>query len=79
MDFSKINKLSLCSFVTEVYFNELCLSKATSFVYSYKGGKYLITNYHVTSGRDAYTGDCLHKNCAILNRLVVSYYENKNL
>ena len=81
MDFSNffINEFNYSSLYTKIYFNDTFLSSATSFCYKYKNELFLITNYHVVSGRDAYTNKVLDKYCALPNKLVVYYYDVGNV
>ena len=46
-----IDYLSFSSFYVETYFNEHILSKATAFCYKKQNQYYLVSNWHVMSGR----------------------------
>lgn len=70
-----INPLSISSFFTEIYFNDLKLGTATSFAYKYNSEKYLITNYHVAYGINPETKIILNSNGAVPNKLVIHYYD----
>ena len=65
----KVNQYSLCSYYTEIYFNERKLSSGTCFFTKRKGRLYIVTNWHVASGRDADTGKNLDPMCGIPNKL----------
>ena len=66
-----VNQYSLASYYVEVMFNEMKLSNATCFFTNKNGKLYLITNWHVVSGRDADTFGLLDSNGAIPNILRV--------
>ncbi len=74
-----IDPLSTCSLYVEPYFNDTKLSTASAFVLFYKESYFLITNWHVVSGRDADTEKCLDKNSAIPNKLLVYFYQKNKL
>ena len=67
-----INANSSKSIYIEVYHDSILLSSATGFAVV-KGKKYLITNWHVVSGRHFITNECLNKNCSLPNNLVVTF------
>lgn len=67
----QINLYSLCSYYVEIFFNDQKLSNATCFFTKRDSKQYLITNWHVVSGRNADTKVCLDKNAAIPNNLRV--------
>lgn len=68
----KINENSTKSFFIEIYCNDIKISTATGFEVQYKN-KYLITNWHVVSGRNFITKECINSECAIPNKLVITY------
>lgn len=72
-----INPLSIASFLTELFFNDMSLGTATSFAYKYKNNKYLITNYHVAYGRNPENGQSLNKMGSIPNKMSVYFYTQK--
>lgn len=75
----KLNIFSNASFFTRIYFDDIYLGSATSFCYLYLGLKFLITNYHVVTGKNAFTNELLDKkHGAIPNRLVIEYYNRSN-
>lgn len=64
-----VNAYSLVSYYVEIYFNDTKLSNATCFFTKRGEKRYLISNWHVVSGKDADTLQCLDKNAAIPNKL----------
>lgn len=56
----------------EIYFNNIKLGTATGFEVQH-GYKYLVTNWHVVSGRHFITKKCLDEQGAIPNKLIVKY------
>ncbi len=74
-----IDPLSLSSLQINVYYNNEKLGNATGFILSSNGQFYLVTNWHVLSGRDHDTGMPLDTvKCAIPNRIEVIYDKGKN-
>ena len=57
----------------EIYFNETKLSTATGFAILHQNKKYLVTNWHVVSGRNFITKECLSKTAAIPNKLILRF------
>lgn len=85
-----VNKYSLASYCVEIFFNDISLSTGTCFFTKRNGLTYLVTNWHIVSGRNADTKQCLASTGAIPNRLrvfiaedrgdgAVSYHENSYL
>ena len=70
-DPSIVDQFSAIPFVIQISFNNIYLSHATGFIYSYKNKNYLITNWHVLSGRNAETENPLDKNQSIPNNLTI--------
>lgn len=64
-----VNQYSLASYYVEVFFNDIKLSNAICFFTKRGSKRYLITNWHVVSGKDADTLKCLDKNAAVPNKL----------
>lgn len=64
-----VNQYSLASYYVEMFFDDVKLSNATCFFTKRRGKRYLITNWHVVSGKDADTLKCLDVNAAIPNKL----------
>ncbi len=74
-----IDPLSLSSLQINVYYHDEQLGSATGFIISSNRKLYLVTNWHVLSGRDHDTGMPLDKkNCAIPNRIEVVYTRGQN-
>lgn len=67
-----INEISTKPCYIEIYCNNILISKATGFQIHH-GHKYLITNWHVVSGRNFITNECLDTNCAIPDKIIVTY------
>ena len=65
-----VNPYSLTSYYVEPFFNDISLSKATCFFSTQHDKIYLITNWHVVSGKDADTFNLLDsKYASIPNKL----------
>lgn len=56
----------------KVYFDEIELGTATGFQI-YHNKKYLVTNWHVVSGKNFITKECLNSQGAIPNKIIVRY------
>lgn len=69
----KISSILLCSIYVETYFNEQKLSAGTAFLYKHKDTNkfYIITNWHVVSGKNNISQELLSKNGAIPNKIRV--------
>jgi hypothetical protein len=72
-----IDPISQATLYVKPYANNEHLGNATAFVVVYKGREYLITNWHVLSGRDAETRHALHSSLAIPNFLRVAHHINE--
>jgi hypothetical protein len=68
-----ISKYSLASVFLTLALGEIDLSSATGFIVENDGQKYLVTNWHVLSGRNPETGQPLDKNGCIPDTLHVNY------
>lgn len=66
-----IDPYSIATVYLEACFNDVVLGPATGFFVKYHGKTYLITNYHVVSGRHADTGAVLSQFAAIPNLIKV--------
>lgn len=66
-----VNQYSLASYYVELFFNDIKLSNATCFFTKRGDTRYLVTNWHVVSGKDSDTLQCLDKRAAIPNNLHV--------
>lgn len=69
-----VDQLSLSSLVAEVRANGNRLSSATGFAVIHGDQPYLITNWHVVSGRDADSGELLSKTGAVPDELLVAFH-----
>ncbi len=77
--------LSLIPLHVETYFNnkaeknytEEKLADATAFVYQKDSKNYLITNWHVLTGRNPETGQPTSKNCGIPNIIKIWFHSGK--
>jgi hypothetical protein len=58
---TKLDELSLTTVPIELFFREQLVSHATAFVWRLRSRCYLITNWHVVSGRHNTTGSNLHR------------------
>lgn len=74
-----LDPLSGSSLRVEPYFQQQALATATGFTITVEDRSYLVTNWHVVSGRDADTGVCLDRNAAIPDRLVVRFHQKGSL
>ncbi|WP_340317918.1 S1 family peptidase [Rhizorhabdus argentea] len=60
-------------------FEQKPLGSATGFLWTLHGRHFLITNWHVVTGRNHETGKCLLDNAAIPDRIVVSFPRDERL
>lgn len=74
-----VDPLSGTSLRVALQFNGIELSFATAFSVRWQGSDYLVTNWHVVSGRDADTNKCLDKNAAIPNTMAVRFHAKGQL
>ncbi|TBT23722.1 hypothetical protein D5E80_24900 [Vibrio parahaemolyticus] len=71
-----VDPLSCSSLFIEPRFNDVGLSVATGFLLQFRDDIYLITNWHVVTGKDADTLDYLDKqHLSIPNNLMVSFHK----
>jgi Trypsin-like peptidase domain len=75
---SNYNPLSLSSYFVYARFNDRSLSSATAFFIKQNSDFFLITNWHVVSGRNAQTNECLDKDCAIPNNLLIRLHKDSD-
>ncbi|MCL2540640.1 MAG: serine protease [Firmicutes bacterium] len=68
------NPFSVRSFLAEIFFNDILLSKATIFIYLHNNIKYFVTNYHVAFGLNPITSKPIDPNCAIPNKMKIHYW-----
>jgi len=74
-----VDPLSATSLRVTPKFNTVELASATAFTIAWGGNHYLVTNWHVVTGRDADTGECLDSNKAIPNKLAVNFHAKGHL
>jgi hypothetical protein len=75
-----VDPLSTTSLRVTPRFGDVALASATAFTTLWEGKTYLVSNWHVFSGRDADTNDCLDKRHASLpDRLEVHFHKNGSL
>ena len=65
----ELNHFSLTTIPLEQYFNDTRLGQGTGFVWKQREQHYLVTNRHVLSMRDFFTGANLRKDAGRPNRL----------
>lgn len=70
------NPLSQTSYFVSSRFDETELSTATAFFALRNSKYYLVTNWHVVSGRNPENGKCLSPTCAEPNNLLVRLHKN---
>ena len=73
---TEFTPLSQASYFVSSRFNNVELSTATAFFVLRQSKLYLITNWHVVSGRNPETGNCLSKTCSEPNNLLVRVHKN---
>ena len=56
-----VNPYSMASYYVDMFFDDIKLSNATCFFTKRKDKIYLVTNWHVVSGRNADTKKCLNE------------------
>jgi len=66
-----IDRLSCVALHIETFFDDTLIGGGTGFTVCKGTKRYLITNWHVVSGRDPITRDPISKSAAVPNRLVV--------
>lgn len=74
-----VDPLSRTSLRVAPQFNGIELSCATAFSVRWQGSDYLVTNWHIVSGRNADTNKCLDKNAAIPNTMAVRFHTKGQL
>lgn len=67
-----INEYTTKPIYIKAYFDQIELGTATGFQI-YCGKKYLVTNWHVVSGKNFITKECLNNYGSIPNKIVVKY------
>ena len=76
---SKINENSIKAIYIDIVCGSRKLGNATGFIVKCKGVLYLITNWHVVSGRHFITKECLDSQCAIPDKIVMKYKDKSNI
>ena len=66
-----VDDYSLASYYVETFYDETILSSATCFFTKVNNQDYIVTNWHVVSGKNADTLKCLDEKCAVPNKLRV--------
>lgn len=75
-----MNGIDLCSGVplfVSAKFRDQVLSEATAFLWEVRGRFFLITNWHVATGRNHETGRCLASHGGVPNQLIVAFPKNE--
>jgi hypothetical protein len=66
---AQIDRFSLTTVPLSLYFNDTHLSDATGFIWHDGPRNYLITNWHVVTGRNSQTGKYLHEHSGRPNKI----------
>lgn len=74
-----VDKLTVTSLHLELFFNTECLSSATGFAIVKDGKYYLVTNWHVVSGRHPKTNNPISPKGAIPNKIRVWHNQKDKL
>lgn len=74
-----IDPLSTTSLLLEIIVNNNCISKATGFVINRGGTDFLITNWHVVSGKNSDNGQLLSDTGAIPDSLAIIHHARARL
>ncbi len=77
-DFKIHDYFSTTSVAIELKSNGLPLGPATAFHYEHESLDYLVSNWHVFSGRSTYSGQPMHSSGAVPDEIIVrlhAYYE----
>jgi hypothetical protein len=69
----KFDTLSITCLNLKLYFGEIHLSTATGFVVQYKDQNFLVTNWHVLSGRNAETEQPLSSKASIPDQVRIAH------
>ena len=72
------NPLSQASYFVVPRFENTDLSSATAFFIRREKRLFLITNWHVVSGRNSETNECLSSTCAVPNRLKIRLHKQSD-
>ncbi|MCA9769714.1 MAG: trypsin-like peptidase domain-containing protein [Gemmatimonadetes bacterium] len=74
-----LDPLSGVSLLIRPTFGDTTLSQATGFTVAIGEKHYLVTNWHVVTGRNADTGKVLSQSAAVPDRLQVVFHSNKGV
>src|SRR5687768_13895496 len=77
MNEPSFNRISQTAYYVESCFGDQILSTATAFFVTRAATRYLITNWHVVTGRHPDTHACLSKTGGIPSRLVVRLHRHQ--
>lgn len=72
-----VDRLSATSLRVELKFNSKVLSSASAFIVRWQQEDYLVTNWHVVTGRDAETNKCLDKKYAAVPDIMAVRFHAK--
>lgn len=70
----RVDRLSTMSLKIDCYAYDNLLGSATGFIVSHKEEYYLITNWHVVSGKNSDTGKCIDDKGAVPTHLRIHYH-----
>lgn len=74
-----VDPLSVSSLLVIPRANGIALGTATGFVVEHKARQYLITNWHVVSGRDSNTGNALSHSAALPDEIGIMHHDANQL
>ena len=74
-----IDQLSVCSLFLEARVCGKPLGTATGFCVEFKGRKFLVTNWHVVTGRDPDTGKVLSPTGGLPDELAIRHHSSANV
>ena len=75
----EIDPLTLQVLLVETYFDDKLLGNASAFIVSSNQKTFLITNWHVVSGKNSETGENLHKHAGIPNKIRIWHHQKGKL
>lgn len=77
MGVDQYNSLSLTAYFLKAKFNDVVLAEAaTCFFIKRESKTYLITNWHVVTGKNSETNKCIRDDCAIPDRISINVLKN---
>lgn len=74
----RIDPYSICSVFINSLYNENSLGVATGFFYKEGEDIFLVSNWHVFSGRNPSTGQAKNANGAVPNRMSITYHNKRD-